>query len=360
MAQPGTGVVHIQPKSDVTSRLCYHQLLSWEIREEDWNNMDLMLDIKHPIPGSYRGTLVAEKGGYISVYNGFLGFNSHWPKEVDLDELIVEVVVSLKNSDGENQVVLKCDNTFVFDEKPMYNCLGVGFLAKLNTENIYNVNGSFTLQADILVKLKEQEKVDIKDLKDFVRDVSSIFHDEKNSDVLVRVDGQEFGCHKNVLSARSAVFKNMLAHNTLETKTSIIDIKGITAEATEDMLKFIYTGTLPEDPISQNIDLLHAADMYQIEALKEACVKSLVDSLDVSSCISTLIMVDRFIPHYDRVKEEVIKFIKCKAVELVDMEDWDKLMLNFPALEKEVVKAIVKESREKHVCKFCLVSYPLD
>lgn len=57
------------------------------------------------------------------------------------------------------------------------------------------------------------------------------------------------------------------------------------------------------------------------------------------------------------MKEEVIKFLKCKAEELVDTEDWDKLMVTFPALGKELVKAIVIGSRVKHLCKFCCVSY---
>ena len=89
------------------------------------------------------------------------------------------------------------------------------------------------------------------------------------------------------------VFKNMLSHDTLENQTSTIDVKKITPAAVDDMLKFIYNGTIAEDTKSQNIDLLHTAEMYQIGALKESCVKILVDSLNVSSCISTLIMVDR-------------------------------------------------------------------
>ena len=149
----------------------------------------------------------------------------------------------------------------------------------------------------------------------------------------------------------------MLARDTLENLTNTIDIKNIPSDAVEDMLKFIYTGTLPEDAKSENIDLLHAADMYELGALKEACVTILVESLDVSTCISTLIMVDRYIPHVVSVREEVIRFIKCKAEELVDFEDWDKLMDTFPALRKELVKAIVKGSKEKHVCQFCLVLY---
>jgi len=293
-----------------------------------------------------------EEGSYVTLV-------TYWPKEVDPHKLIVEVVYSLRSSDGEITVEINgMGSSDVVEEDPRYNLVMVQTMAKISPENIYNLDRSFTLQAHIFVEFKDQEKIDAKILKDFVEDVHSILEDEQNSDVLVRCELTEFKCHKNVLSARSEVFKNMLSSHTLENKTNIIELKEVTAEATEDMLKFIYTGTLAKVPKSQNIDLLHAADMYQIAALKEVCVKILVDSLNVSSCISTLIMVDRYIPHVVSVREEVIKFMKCKAEELVDMEDWDKLVANFPALEKEVVKAIVKGSREKHVCKFCLVLYP--
>jgi len=334
--------------------------------EEDWNKGgELRLKLEHSIPGSYSGSGgCSKKGGTIWIYTQEFPHNitfiTDWPKEVDIDNLNVEVVYSLKSSEGEILVEIKSETLsqeFYLDQDPRFNQLHVMIQANLSPENIYDLNRSFTFQADILVELKDQEKIETKNLKDFVKDINSIFEDGKSSDVLVRCGVKEFKCHKNVLTARSDVFKKMLAGQTLENETNTVDLKEVTAEATEDMLKFIYTGTLAKDIKSENIDLLHAADMYQIEALKEACVKILVNSLNVSTCISTLIMVDRYIPHVDSVREEVIRFIKCKAEELVDMEDWDKLMVNFPALEKEVVKAIVKGSREKHVCKFCLVSY---
>merc|ERR1712096_274602 len=96
------------------------------------------------------------------------------------------------------------------------------------------------------------------------------------------------------------------------------------------------------------IDLLNAAELYQL---------NLLDSLDVSSCISTFIMVDRFFPHGGEVREKVVMFLKCKAEEIVDLEDCGKLVDNYPDLTKELLKIIGKRSKEKHSCQFCVVSY---
>ena len=49
--------------------------------------------------------------------------------------------------------------------------------------------------------------------------------------------------------------------------------------------------------------------------------------------------------------------MKCKAGEVVDLEDWDKLVDNHPALAKELMRVIAKASKEKHKCQFCVVSY---
>ena len=55
-------------------------------------------------------------------------------------------------------------------------------------------------------------------------EIKSILNDEKNSDVIVTAEDREFKCHKAVISARSVVFKNTFAHNTVESATNKIVI----------------------------------------------------------------------------------------------------------------------------------------
>ena len=124
------------------------------------------------------------------------------------------------------------------------------------------------------------------------------------------------------------------------------------------MLKYLYRGEIPKNLTTE---LLHIADMHQLHPLKEACFKNLIESLDVASCISTFILVDRYQPQNRNMREMVIKLLKCKVTEVVKEEDCDKLVDSHPALAKELMKAIgskiEEQSKEKHKCKFCVVTY---
>jgi len=360
-ASPGavlfdTGEIGIQGQDDDANP--YHHVVSWCIAEEDWNRPeDLALQLKARIPGYFINVRGIYMGQVLIKKDGLVAFSTCWPKEFELTKVNVEAVFSLIDEYNKPQGSFKLSERFVTEVDDTENVLVLQTRVKIHPEQLYDQTDTFILQAEIKIEAKDLEKDINKNLRRFVEDIKSCFVDE-NYDVLVCVEQHKFKCHKALLSARSVIFKNMLAHDTLESRTNTIDIKHIPVEAVDDMLQFIYSGKLPVNTKSENLDLLHAADMYQLDELKEACVDSLVNSLDVSTCISTLILADRFIPHVVSVREDIIRFMKCKAVEVVDLEDWDKLMDNFPALGKELVKAIVKSSKEKHVCKHCVVSYP--
>ena len=149
----------------------------------------------------------------------------------------------------------------------------------------------------------------------------------------------------------------MLAPNTLESELNTIEVKEAPAEAVASMLKYIYSGEVPVDPEKLTPDLLNLAEMYLLDRLKEACLKSLIERLDVASCISTFIMADRYAPSGGNLREMVIKFMKCKAEEVVAQKDWDTLVVNHPSLATEMMRAIVRGSDEKHKkCQFCVIS----
>ena len=98
------------------------------------------------------------------------------------------------------------------------------------------------------------------------------------------------------------------------------------------------------------------ADMYLLEDLKKACVKNLLDNLDILSCISTLVLVDRHLPPSSTVREGIIKFMTCKAAQVVEVEDYRKLVDNYPGLAMELMKAVGRRG-EEHRCQYCLVEY---
>jgi len=350
----------ILPQSD-EALSSYHQKLSWKISEEQWRSKELFLQLEKKIPGSSgrspknQGWADPYPGGCVLVGKTIVEFLTMWPKDTDLERISLDAFFTIKIDDG-NSVSFKCDKVRSFETNHI-NAITTRKMIKLDHELLYDADRCFTIEAELKVtKISGEEK---SELNIFVKDLQSIFGDVKNSDVVIIAGKEKFYCHKNILSARCEVFKNMLSPNTLESESSTIEVKEVSPEAIESMLKFIYTGEVPEDPEKLTLDLLNIAEMYLLGHLKESCLRSLVEKLEVSSCITTFIMADRYVPSHSsgNLRELVIKFMKCKAEEVVETDNWDKLMDNHPSLAKEVVRAIVKGGKEKHKCQFCVVLY---
>jgi len=359
----------------------YREKVSWTVKRvdlegalqcEDPESAGLFLYLKNYIPGTYKcendeGFMMpdgwpeeASPGGIVIISKGLISLETFWPKDVDLDHIHTQVDYKLKTTDGKCTVEVKgeVDRNIEFEEVD-FNRLHILRLVSINHDRLCDKDGSFIVEADILVEIKpdQAENASLKQPNSFVEEIKSIFKDEKNSDILVIAGDREFKCHKAILSARSEVFKNTLAHNTVESNTSTIVIKETPAQTVEDMLKYIYSGNVPKDSKSLTTELLHIANMYQLHMLVEACLKNMVDSLDVASCISTFMLVDRYVPQDRDLRELVIMFMQCKAMEVVEEEDWDKLMKGHPDLAKEIVKAMVSTTKDKHRCQFCVVTY---
>jgi len=341
----------ILPHSDKALK-GYHQKLSWKISKDDWGSENfLFLQLQTKIPGT--SPYPNQPGGCVALNRErkSIGFLTQWSKAVDLDQISQGAICSIK-LDDRSSVRIMCDKIAI-NEYNDWNMVFATNDVKLEYDLLYDADGFFTIEAELKVDLEEATSKK----SEFVKDMEGIFSDSKTSDVVVIAGSKRFHCHKNILSARCVVFKNMLAPNTLESELNTIEVKEAPAEAVASMLKYIYHEKVPDNPKKLTLDLLNLAAMYLLDPLTEACLKSLIERLDVVSCISTFIMADRYMPIGGPLKEMVIKFMKCKVEEVVTLEDWEKLVTNHPALATELTRAIVKGSKEKHLCQFCVISY---
>ena len=155
----------------------------------------------------------------------------------------------MKTYDGKFAVVIKGgESSRGVPVDNDYNHLMISKLVSINTKLLYDEELSFTVEAEVLVEMKLKEAEDFRSGKShsFREEIKSIFNDEERSDVLVKVGGQEFNCHKAILRSRLKVFKNTLGPNTLESDTNTIVIKEAPSQAVEDMLKYML-GDIPED-----------------------------------------------------------------------------------------------------------------
>lgn len=112
----------------------------------------------------------------------------------------------------------------------------------------------------------------------------------QHSDVNFRSSDKELiPAHKVTLCASSEVFEAMFTYEgTTENETGIIEASDLHSDIIKDMLRFIYCEAFfekLENAENQEIALYNAAEKYQIEGLKNICVHSIYDRLDVENVI---------------------------------------------------------------------------
>ncbi|XP_067841736.1 kelch-like protein 24 [Heptranchias perlo] len=107
------------------------------------------------------------------------------------------------------------------------------------------------------------------------------------TDVVLRVDGHEFHCHRATLSANSVYFRTMFSTNLKESQQGTVDIKEIAADTMSCMLDYMYGGR--ENIREDNVQcLVEASELFQISALRSSCEKFLEKQLDPCNCLGIL------------------------------------------------------------------------
>eukprot|EP00092_Neocalanus_flemingeri_P094703 GFUD01120434.1.p1 GENE.GFUD01120434.1~~GFUD01120434.1.p1 ORF type:complete len:376 (-),score=78.86 GFUD01120434.1:66-1193(-) len=367
---------HIAPQFDEPS-VTYRQKLAWKITEENWTRPSyLVQDLSTVIPGSFGGAPNTPTGGRVVFGAIFedsreVKFMTNWLNYEKVDQIHMDAIFNIKSNDGETIAIIEGgqgSKNLLFEPEPVielpnypnFYVIRNSKLLIVNPVNVFDESRSFTFEAELLVEGNDECKENqFKKPNSFVKDMQTILHDSDTSDIVIVTSDKEFKCHKNILSARCDVFKNMLSHETIETETSTITLTELPADAVAEVLKYIYTGEIPNDPELLSFDLLHVADYFQLAILRAACAESILASLDVPSCISTFIRMDRFLPQDVRVRERLIMFMKCKAVDVIQTDDWEKLVASYPSLVTELTRAMVmgRQGQEKHKCQFCVLSY---
>ena len=87
----------------------------------------------------------------------------------------------------------------------------------------------------------------------------------------------EFKVHKFILAARSPVFKRMFETDMKECSSVLEDI---TAEAVDELLTYLYTGTAPNlEELTE--ELFEAANEYELPHLIALCKEALGNSINI-------------------------------------------------------------------------------
>ncbi|KAD4386332.1 hypothetical protein E3N88_26501 [Mikania micrantha] len=118
--------------------------------------------------------------------------------------------------------------------------------------------------------------------------VGRMLSESIHTDIIICASNGTIGAHRAVLAARSSVFHSMFSHNLKEKEMSVINITDISIEACEAFLSYIYSNIKHQDFINHRLDLIRAADKYDISDLKDACEESLIEDIDTKNVLERL------------------------------------------------------------------------
>ena len=116
--------------------------------------------------------------------------------------------------------------------------------------------------------------------------------DRRFTDVVLKVEGKDFHCHKNVLTASSAYFKSMFSNDMKESREDIIGIKGVASASMELILDYVYTSrvTITSDNVQ---GLLGSADLLQLIPVRMACQCFLEKQIHASNCFGIYLLAEQ-------------------------------------------------------------------
>ena len=110
-----------------------------------------------------------------------------------------------------------------------------------------------------------------------------------------------------------------------------------------EMLYFIYTGVTHEDVLEERAEeLLAAAQMYQLDVLKNICEDHLCSMLEINNAIEYLVLGD--IHQAQKLRNMSMRMIIRNIKIVVNTEAYQDLVINHPSLVCEFPKAMVENN----------------
>ncbi|XP_037445922.1 BTB/POZ and MATH domain-containing protein 1-like [Triticum dicoccoides] len=182
-------------------------------------------------------------------------------------------------------------------------------------------NDSFTVRCDIVVfhGYRAADAVAFVSVPpcDLRQNLGRLLETKMGADVVFDVGSETIAAHRCVLAACSPVFAAELFGPMKEGNAagSSVRVEEMDAEVFKALLRFAYTGSLPEmrkeeeDVTCQH--LLVAADRYGMERLKLICEEKLCEYIDVGRAATILMLAEQH--HCEGLKKACFNFLALPA-----------------------------------------------
>ena len=182
--------------------------------------------------------------------------------------------------------------------------------------------------------------------QELIQDLQKVLLDKDLADMEIICGDKSLSCHVIVLSARSPVFRAMFKADMAEKKKGKIEIQGFSFNVIQNMIHFMYTGSLSKTELDEidAADLLGAADQYQLDLLKRVCENKLCEILNVDNCLLLLAIADMH--QADQLKARGMDLVikNMNTIVMKSSEDWKKCVKDHPDLVVEITEEQAKRN----------------
>ncbi|GBM70523.1 TD and POZ domain-containing protein 1 [Araneus ventricosus] len=174
---------------------------------------------------------------------------------------------------------------------------------------------------------RKQHNIEIQDslnTSELVNDLKFMYNDAIFSDTEIRTTTKTFRAHKNILSARSPVFRSMLSSDMKEKNSGHVDIIDFEDDTIHRMLLFIYTDSLEDLQFEKAFKFYAAAEKYEILSLKSGCSSFLKKNLCPTNACDVLVLAD--LHNDDDLKTAVQDYILGQCKQIFLSQEWKDFM----------------------------------
>ncbi|GBM23461.1 Protein roadkill [Araneus ventricosus] len=239
--------------------------------------------------------------------------------------------------------LLACKNLLLPKDKLSLKCDFAITLGEVSDQTVV-----YSLYEDVIPLLKFSEDLSMhykeeslpKDLK---ADLKRILDNETLCDVSLQVGSDVIQTHKNILSARSPVFKAMFTKDMKETNSKTVVIEDLDSDTVRRLLLYMYTDAIHDYQWENIMNLYFAADKYEVLSLKQKCSSFLKENLSCSNVCEALFLADL---HQDAdLKSVVNDFLSKYESEVFASEAWKELEKNNSSLACQTLREICANKR---------------
>lgn len=173
------------------------------------------------------------------------------------------------------------------------------------------------------------------------------------SDVTIEVGEERVEAHRNILAARSPVFRAMLSSSMQEGLEKKIVIKDLEPRAVQDMVGYLYTGSVKTETWENDdlcLGLLQAAHVYKVDGLVTSCAEVIGKRLVVSTVCDRLEFADML--GCETLKTRCLTFIYQHMAEVQNTEAYTKL-LRRPSLLMDIIAVLSPPAKRRRADQDC-------